>query len=233
MNEDKLNSNDRLAVARESFSGRILTNRQYEEVVAIVGILERRIEETGAFTGPLADYAFIFSRSESFDAARGEVILRDLFKELTGKTMNQLRESLVEKEEQLGPETRELVGDRIEAMAVAIRTGTKMTFYRAYAQEAQVLAGDLGITEAAAKRLMKDEFADRENGDLYNWGKELEDKHYRPQIDAEKAEKQRSDNRRASGPSDDAKSDQTRSQPARGNGRGETSGRRYRTGPTP
>ncbi len=236
--QSRTTSSDRLAVARESFSGRLLTNAQFDEAIAITGILEREIKVTGTFKEKLSDYAFAFSRTENFDAAKGETILRDLFKERTGQSMNQLRESLVERETKIGEEARELVAGRIEAIAVAIREGDKMTFHRAYAQEAQVLAEDLGVTDAYAKRIMKEEFATREDGDLYQWGKELEERYYRPQIEAEKADRQRTEERSRS---DERPRESERSnggtERSRGGGeaRGASSGGRgrFRTGPTP
>lgn len=237
MNDQNVNPRERLTAARESFSGRLLTNAQFDEAIALTGILEREIKVTGTFKEKLSDYAFAFSRTENFDAAKGETILRDLFKERTGQSMNQLREGLAERETKIGEEARELVADRIEAMGKAIREGDKMTFHRAYAQEAQVLAEDLGVTDAYAKRIMKEEFATRENGDLYQWGKELEDRYYRPQIEAEKAERQKPGERSRGDerPRDRERSNGTEHSRSGGETRGaSSSGRgRFRTGPTP
>jgi hypothetical protein len=232
-----LKEKERLAVARESFSGRLLTNAQFDEAIAITSILEREIKVSGTFKDKLSDYAHAFSRTQPFDGSRSESLLRDLFKERTGQTMNQLRETLAEREIKIGEESRDLVADRIEAMGRAIREGDKMTFHRAYAQEAQVLSEDLGITEAAAKRFMKEEFEAREKGDLYEWGKELEDQYYRPQIEAEKADRQKSEDRsrdqerprdreRSNGSQRSRSGDET-------GGESGSSRRRYRTGPTP
>ncbi|MCJ2033179.1 hypothetical protein [Methylobacterium sp. J-068] len=59
-----------------------------------------------------------------------------------------------------------------------------MSFARAYATQAEDLAGALGITDAAAKALMKDEFKAVEKVELYDWGKEPEERFYRPEIEA-------------------------------------------------
>jgi hypothetical protein len=229
---------ERLTAARESFSGRLLTNTQFEDVGAIVGIIARGIDATGAFKDQLGDYAYALARTQNFDPSRAETILRDVFKEMTGQTMNQRREALADRETKIGEESRELVADRIEAMAKAIREGNKMTFHRAYAQEAQVLAEDLGVTHVAAKRFMKEEFQAREKSDLYDWGKELEDRYYRPQIDAEKAERQKTDDRshdqeRPGGRERSSASQRSRSGGEERSGESGTGRRRFRTGPTP
>jgi len=41
----------------------------------------------------------------------------------------------------------------------------------------------------AAKTLMKESFNSVEGRDLYEWGKEQEEKYYRPQIEAEKQQR--------------------------------------------
>ena len=49
---------ERLLVARESFSGRLLTDAQFDEAMAITGIIEREIQKIGAFKEKLGDYAY-------------------------------------------------------------------------------------------------------------------------------------------------------------------------------
>ena len=173
--------NQRVAEARESFSGRLLTDAQFDEGIAITGI-----RKTGAFKEKLGDYAFAFSRTEKIDAARAESTLRDLFKARTGQTMNQMREQLLEREEKLTPAQTKLGYDYALAVGEMIEKGDKINFNRAFAHQGQELARELDITDAGAKRIMKDEFKAAENADLYDWGKKLEDEFYRPQIEAEK-----------------------------------------------
>jgi hypothetical protein len=84
---------------------------------------------------------------------------------------------------------------------------------------------------------MKEEFKVRENVDLYDWGKELEDRYYRPQIEAEKADRQKAEDRSRD---QERPLDRERSnggtQRSRGSGEAGSPGGgrgRFRTGPTP
>lgn len=176
----------RLAEARESFSGRLLTDAQFDESIAITGIIEREIKKSGSFKEKLGDYAYAFSRTENFDAGKAETVLRDLFKARTGQSMNQMREDLAAREDKLIDREKSTAFENALAVGAMIETGEKMSFNRAFAHQGQMLAEDLGITDAGAKRLMKEEFKAAQGVDLYDWGKELEEKFYRPQIEAEK-----------------------------------------------
>jgi hypothetical protein len=177
---------DRVMEARESFSGRLLTDAQFDESMAITGILEREIRKNGAFKDKLGDYAFAFSRTEKMDPARAESTLRDQFKARTGQTMNQMREQLLEREEKLTPAQTKLGYDYALAVGEMIEKGDKINFNRAFAHQGQEMARELDITDAGGKRIMKDEFKAAEGSELYDWGKELEERFYRPQIEAEK-----------------------------------------------
>lgn len=75
--------NERVAEARDSFSGRPLTNSQFDEGILIGVIVEREILRNGAFKEKLTDYSHAFARTEQFDTARAETIIRDLFKART------------------------------------------------------------------------------------------------------------------------------------------------------
>jgi hypothetical protein len=188
--------NERLLEARESFSGRLLTDAQFDEAIVITSIIEREIKKNGAFKEKLADYSYAFSRTENFDSGKAETIVRDLFRLRTGQSMNQMREALMEREEKLAPEQRKLGHEAALGVGELIQNGVKMSFHRAFAHQGQSLAQELGITDAGAKRLMKEEFAAAENADFYEWGKDLEERFYRPQIEAERqqAEERREQN---------------------------------------
>ena len=177
---------ERVLEARESFSGRLLTNAQFDEAIAITGIVEREIKKSGSFKEKLGDYAYAFARTEQFDAMKAETVIRDLFKVRTGQTMNEMREEYAKREENLPDPDRRLGLEYARAVGTMIEEGTRINFNRAFAHQAQELAGELKITDAGAKRLMKEEFAAAEKRELYDWGKDLEDKHYRPQIEADK-----------------------------------------------
>lgn len=190
--------NERVASARDSFSGVLLTDAQFEESLAITHIIEREIKTSGSFKEKLGDYAFAFARTEKFDAMKSETILRDIFKERTGQSMNDMRQALMEREEKLTPEQTGTAHEYAVGVGDLIENGYKMTFHRAYAHQAGQLANELKITDAGAKRLMRDEFKAVEGSELYEWGKELEEKFYRPQVEAEKQErKQAAEERRA------------------------------------
>jgi len=188
---DTTKKNQGEAAARESFSGRLLTDRQFADAMSITGIIEREIQTSGAFKDKLGDYAYAFARSEKFDAMKAETILRDLFKERTGQTMNQYREGLVKNEEAITDDHRAQAYARACDIGDMMENGVKLSFHRAYAHQAQQLAGEMGVTDACAKRLMREEFTSAENADLMAWGKELDEQFYRPQIEAEKADKSR------------------------------------------
>jgi len=121
---------------------------------------------------------------------KAETIVRDLFKERTGQSMNQLREKLADTEKNLTDEQRQSAYDFACRVGDMIENEKKMSFARAYAHQADDLAGTLGITDAAAKTLMKEQFKAVENTELYEWGKQLEERFYRPQIEAETRERE-------------------------------------------
>lgn len=174
---------------RESFSARLLTDRQFDEAIAITNIIESEIRESGSFKDKLGDYSYAFARSQSFDAVKSETILRDLFKERTGQTMNQMREGLAEREAAVTDDHRARAYSQACAIGDLMENGVKLTFNRAYAHQAQVLAAEIGVTDACAKRLMREEFAAAEESELVDWGKALDETIYRPQIDAEKTDR--------------------------------------------
>ncbi len=176
---------NRLAEARESFSGRLLTDAQFDESIAITGIIEREIRKSGSFKEKLGDYAYAFARTENFDVGKAEIILRDIFKARTGQSMNQMREELAEREEKLTPEEKSAAYDYAIAVGEMIEKGNKISFNRAYAHQGELLGGSLKITDAGAKRLMKEAFKVAQESEFYDWGKDIEEKFYRPQIEAE------------------------------------------------
>ncbi|MGX1499818.1 hypothetical protein ACSSV1_004878 [Labrenzia sp. MBR-25] len=173
-----------LTNARESFSGRLLTDSQFGEAVAITGIIAREIRKSGTFKEKLGDYSYAFARSERFDQMKSETVVRDLFKEIHGQTMNQMREALKAREDTLTNEQKQRAYGYAAHVGTMIKEGEKITFNRAFSHQAGELAKHLDITEAGAKSLMKEAFTLREKKDLYEWGKEIEERHYRPQIEA-------------------------------------------------
>ena len=187
---------ERLRAARESFSGRPLSDAQFDNMIAITGILKRRIERTGAFVDDLRDFAYAVARTEGIEPMRAETIIRDLFKARTGQTMNHMRERLAERESKLTKAQTGLAYDFALATGKMIEDGDKISFNRAFNHQAAQLARELGITDAGAKRLMKEEFKAAEADlDFYEWGKDIEERFYRPQIEAERQQRERSQDR--------------------------------------
>ncbi|WP_425088885.1 hypothetical protein [Stappia sp.] len=193
---------DRVRAARESFSGRLLTNRQFKEAVAVTRILEAEIQRSGTFKEKLGDYAYAFARTERFDAMKGETILRDLFKERTGQSMNEMRKAFVESEEALTDDHRAQAYRRAAGIEGMMEAGDKLGFTRAAAHQAEALAREIGITDACAMRVMAEAFEAARDIAFRDWGKELDERIYRPQIDAEKQTRKRSRTRGGSDPED-------------------------------
>ncbi|SDU42410.1 hypothetical protein [Stappia sp. ES.058] len=176
---------ERVAAARESFSGRLLTNSQFDEGMTITGIIEQEIKKSGVFKEKLQDFSFAYARTEKFDQMKAETIVRDLFKARTGMTMNQMRERLKANEEALTPEQKSGAVIYARAVEPMVRDGNKISFHRAAAHQAQDMAANLDITELGAKRLMSEAFKLQQGRDFYEWGKDLDTQYYRPQIEAE------------------------------------------------
>lgn len=174
--------------AHRSYTGSRLTDSQFEEAYNITGIVNREIQKTGSFREKLTDYAHAFARSQKFDALRGETILRDLYTARYGESMNQTREKLMDRVDQLQDrldKTRVL--DHAQSMEGMIKDGPTMPFYQAFDIAGVTMAREFGITENAAKMLMKDNFEEAEGRELYAWGKDLEDRFHRPVAEAERA----------------------------------------------
>lgn len=183
----------RVAEARMSYAGRLLTDRQFSDLIAVTGIIERRIEETGSFVDCLNDYANAAARTERFDTAKAGERIRELFKARTGMTMNQMREGFMEREKALfDRENNPAEQERQKAYQAAVQagrmveTGDKITFFRALNFESVQLAGELDITHVGARKLINESFEEIEGRSLSDWGQELDEKYFRPQIEAEK-----------------------------------------------
>lgn len=172
------------ASVRECFVGKSLTEAQCDIAIGVAGIIDRHIQKTGSFREPLTDYAHAFSRSEKFDAMKGETIIRDVYAARNGRTMNAMREALLENEKNLPEQARERALQSARQTLEAISKGETEPFYKAYDREGSNLARSLRITESAAKSQMTESYRSVEGRDLYETGKELEEKHHRPRMDA-------------------------------------------------
>lgn len=173
--------------ARESFTGRGLTDSQFEEAWAVTGVMARGIKKTGSFHEKLTDYAHAFARTEKFDTMKGEVILRDLFKARYEQTPNQMREKLLEREKAPSGSVKEEALTYARQIESLIKDGETMPFFRAYDRAASAFADRTGISETGAKKLMQDAYRDVERRELYETGKALESKYHTPKREAERS----------------------------------------------
>ncbi|HMU52461.1 MAG TPA: hypothetical protein PKA13_21965 [Geminicoccaceae bacterium] len=190
MTTAEMERDNRIAEARQSFSGKSLTDSQFAESWSLAGVMARNIRASGSFHEKLTDYAHAFARSEKFDAVKGETIIRDIFKARYGVTMNQMREGFVEREAEVRDSAREQALVHARDIEALISQGETMPFYRAYDRASGKLAETFGITQAAAKTMMKDAYREIEGRELYETGKALEDQHHRPKVEAEQARRE-------------------------------------------
>lgn len=183
-------SQARIAKARDSFTGKALTDGQFEESWALAGVMARSIRTSGSFVEKLGDYAHAFARAEKFDTMRGEVIIRDIFKERYGLSMNQMREGLKAREDEIKGSVTEQAIAHARQIEPLIRDGNTMPFYKAFDHQAGQMARTFGITQAGAKVMMKEAYQKIEGRDLYETGKALEEKFHLPAREAEREQRQ-------------------------------------------
>lgn len=177
----------RIADCRDTFNTRLLTDPQFEEFVSISAIINREIHKSGSFIEKLENFAFTISRSEKgINASKADTIIRDLFKGLFGQSMDQLRKTLQKNADDLTEDA--LANGHTYAVETLnmIEHGDKIAFHRAYAHQAMLMATELSITDFAAKKMMSEQFEVQEGHEFYEVGKQVEDKFYTPQIEAEK-----------------------------------------------
>jgi len=173
--------------ARESYSGRLLSDPHFDEAMMITGIVEKEIQTTGRFKETLNEYSAAFAHpKKSLSVARAETIIRDLFKERTGLSMNELRESFQRREEGLTEEQRKAAFPYAKEVGTMIENGDKISFSRAFAHQAKDYASKLNITDLDAKRIMSEQFETVQGEKFYDWGKAKEKEFFSPQIEAEK-----------------------------------------------
>lgn len=176
----------RIAEARHSFTGRTLTDSQFDESWQLAGIIERGIRRSGTFKEKLGDYSYAFARAEQFDPVKGETIIRDMFKARYGQSMNEMREKLMERESAVRDLAQPEALGHARGVVPLIRDGETMPFYRAFDHEAGELARKHRITESGAKSMMKEAYEKAEGRDLYRDGKAAESEYHLPKREAEK-----------------------------------------------
>lgn len=187
MSDQSINREDQIKAARTSFSGKTLTESQFQNAWAISGIVHTEIRKTGSFRDTLTDYSHAFARGEKFDALRGETIIRDVYQGRYALTMNQTREALMgrEKDLLLDQNTQAHALQYAEKVPELIKEGPTQPFYKAYDQAAILLSRDLNITQSGAKALIKDAYQNAHERDLYEAGKEVEEAYHKPVREAE------------------------------------------------
>lgn len=178
---------ERVATSRDSFSGRLLSDPHYDEAMMITGIIEKEIQSTGRFKKALEKYSEAYVHDKkNLSVIKSETLLRDLFKDRTGMTMNEMRETFVQREENLTDEQRKAAFPYAMEVGTMIEQGDKVSFHRAFSHQAKDYATKLNITDLGAKRLMSQQFEAVKGEKFYDWGKEQEKTFYRPQIEAQK-----------------------------------------------
>ncbi len=176
---------DAIQAARESFSGRTLTEPQFREAWAIAGILHGEIKKSGSFHEKLIDYAHAYARNERFDAMRSETVIRDIYTGRFGQSLNKTREALLGRQENLPTGLEPKIEAAAEQVCTLIKDGPTQPFYKAYDEASRGLAGELGVTQQDAKRRMDEAYEARHGTSLYEDGKALEEAYHKPVREAE------------------------------------------------
>lgn len=187
-------NDDTLTAARDSFSGKTMTETQLKQAVAIADILHAEIHQSGSFIEQLTDYGHAFARNEKFDAMRAEKMIRDIYTATKDQSLNQTREGLVAAKENLPDIAKTRALDCAESIGQLIEKAPTQPFYMAYDRAAVTLSAEFGITQLAAKTMMNEVFEQRHGKELYAHGKQLEEQFHKParaaEIAARKAEQQ-------------------------------------------
>lgn len=176
--------------ARQSYTGCRMTESQFDEAWNITGIINREIHKSGSFIEKITDYAHAFARSQKFDAARGEVMIRDLYSARFGESMNETRENLMGREAFAKEAAKEHALKHAHSIGSMIKDGATMPFYQALDRAGLNMARRLDITETGAKRMMADAFEQAEGKPFREHFKDIEAEHHIPVRDAERAARQ-------------------------------------------
>ena len=180
----------RVSSARESYSGRLMSDPDFDEAMLITCIMEKEIQKTGQFAEKLNEYSAAYAHTrKNLSVIKAEKIIRDLFKERTGMWMNDMREVFVKREENLTDIQKRAAFPYAQEIGAMIEKGDKISFHRAFSHQAKSCATELNITDLGAKRIMSAQFEAVKGEKLYDWGKDHETRFYKPQIEAEKQER--------------------------------------------
>lgn len=171
--------------ARQSFSGRRLTDSRFNEASHIAGIIQGEIQKSGSFIEKLTDYSHAFARNAKFDAGRAEIMVRDVFTAGYGQSMNKMRETLLRREETVRESASDQALHHAHSIGPKVQQSPTMPYYMALDQAAVSMAHQHSITETGAKKIMSEVFEAAEGRPLREVGKELEERHHKPVRDAE------------------------------------------------
>ena len=138
---------NRTVDTRQSPTGKKMPDNEYDESKSLVEIMHRGIRKNGKFREKLADYSHAFARGEKFDAMKAEIIIRDQFKEQFGETMDQMRLTLKERQENLPDTANRDAMEYARMMEPLIRDDETMPFYRAHNYVGGALSEKLNIAE--------------------------------------------------------------------------------------
>lgn len=179
---------------REGYNARICTDRQVKDLEGIADSLKRNTEETGSFRERLMDIAKSFAINEDMSLQRAESSIREVFEATHGQTLYAYQQNMLTKEKELfdrekNPATKEKerAYQGVNAAAKGVKEGNMISPNRAFATEATKVAGELGITDRGAAKLMAEAFNEEKDRELKEFKKELKEEHFDPQVEAEKA----------------------------------------------
>ncbi|MDJ0825702.1 MAG: hypothetical protein QNJ16_09380 [Rhodobacter sp.] len=164
-----------------------ITDSQFDESWDMAGILRRGILKSGRFADKLDHQSIAYALGRKISKDQAEMVLRDQYEARYGETMKQTLDGLHDREtilREAGGEHALYYAGTVETL---IRDGDTMPFYKAFDTAAVDMARQHGITETGAKSMMKDAFQKARNRDLYDAGKELEERHHKPVREAEVA----------------------------------------------
>ena len=141
----------RVSTARESFSGRLLSDPDFDEAMLITNIVEKEIQKTGQFAQKLNEYSAAYAHTrKNLSVIKSEKIIRDLFKERTGMWMNDMRKIFEQREESLSDTQKRAAFPYAQEIGAMIEKGNKISFHRAFSHQAKTCAMELNITDLGA-----------------------------------------------------------------------------------
>ncbi|MEO1143146.1 MAG: hypothetical protein AAFW66_12515, partial [Pseudomonadota bacterium] len=151
-----------------------LTTARNDESHMLAAIIKREIEHSGRFKDKLANYADAYARTDgNISAYAAEEIIREQFRNNWGHDMKDHLDALNQREASLTEQERKKGVEHADRTLTGIREDG-LRWWRAQDREARSMATHYNITEAGAKRIMKEEFKRERGQDLYDVAKTVE-----------------------------------------------------------